>query len=843
MSDVEELRRLIEPHTTADVTATFQRFKQRTRSGDASKFVEYMVGEGLLAAGVAPKVIEALGAADKTVVERGGPAIAPPSTPASTAPPSTHGTQPSAMQPGPPSLTPASASHSSGTRPSATPSVTPSASLPGGRLPSGTPSAGSGGGTLPDATTKVPTPRAPETNLRLFEVIGRGGMGLVYRGEQVELGRPVAFKQLLDESNETQRERFIREARITAQLDHPNIVPVHLLEVPDRRGPIGYAMKLVLGKTLRTLLQEAAEAHEAGRKLDEEHALSTRLEHFTKICDALSFSHSRGILHRDLKPANFMIGKFGEVYVMDWGVARPIGAHAGYDASGTARQAIDPQLTQVGDVIGSPAYMAPEQADGRNDELDGRADLYALGLILFEVVSLRRAVRATNPVELFQMASGGLKAPLEHISKTEHIPRELRAIVDKATAFAPEDRYASVAALAEDVRRFMRGEAVSAMRDNVFLKLWRVMLRNRRATLFAVLGGVALMAGLVSWSLYRKTASELEARERGDRITALYSDVATQGHHIDAELQRMEEALEGLRTAAEWALTGPEPTGDAAQLYFASDFANPATRPKDFTGDTQYRWPVSVDFPVVGLAPGLDRDTVMPALRRIAPLRSHMRSMFVEAAERDPSTLSDRELRDFLLQRRGPIDYAYINLPQGVYFGFPGVDALPPDYDVRTAGFYTMSANKRGRRWGAPYVDSTTDELGDDLVLPCTQGLWSPTGEFLGVAGVEITVTKMVESLVVPGRETIRTSLVDADGKKVIDSRDAGKRFKASGKDEGITLHEFDIPEIVAAVRAHDEGLRTVHRDGHELLVAIVRLDVLGWYYVVEVDPKSVEGK
>ncbi|MFO0615701.1 MAG: serine/threonine protein kinase [Polyangiaceae bacterium] len=706
-------------------------------------------------------------------------------------------------------------------------------------------SAGGGGAAPPHVPADVEpsgaTARAPETNLRLFEVIGRGGMGRVFRGEQVELGRPVAFKQLLEEKDEVLRERFVREARITAQLDHPNIVPVHVLEVSDRRGPLGYAMKLVEGKTLRALLEETAAAYEAGRPIDEEHSLPRRLEHFTKICDALAFAHSRGIVHRDLKPANFMIGKFGEVYVMDWGVARPIGA-AGYDASGTRKRSIDPELTQLGDIIGSPAYMSPEQADGRNDELDGRADQYVLGLILFEVVSLRRAMSSTDVLELFERARQGLKSPLRHVSKHERIPAELRAIIAKATALAPGDRYTSVAALAEDVRRFMRGESVLAMRDGLFLKLWRVMLRNRRATLAILVGALAIAAITVSWSLYRKTASELAARKRGERITALYADVSAQGHRIDGELQKMEEALEGLRTAAVWALTGPEPPRESAPLYFNTDFADVARRPKDFTSETRYRWPVSVEFPVVEVAVGSSRDALLPALRRLSPLREHMREMFVRAAGQDPSTMSAEELRQFLLQRRGPIDYAYINLPEGVYFGFPGVDALPPDYDVRTAGFYTMSANKHGRRWGAPYVDSTTDELGDDLVLPCTEGLWSPSGVFLGVAGVEITVTKMVEtSLALPTRATVRTSLLNAEGKKVIDSFDAGKRFKASGKDEASTLYDFDIPEIVAAVRAGNPGLMEVRRDGRALVVAFVRLDVLGWFYVVEIDAKSLE--
>ena len=303
----------------------------------------------------------------------------------------------------------------------------------------------------------------------------------------------------------------------------------------------------------------------------------------------------------------------------------------------------------------------------------------------------------------------------------------------------------------------------------------------------------------------------------------------------------MEEGLEGLRVAAEWALTGPEPPPSDVALYFDKDFADPKRRPPDFTEKTSYRWPVSIEHPVIGLAPTASREAELPAIRRLALLREHMRAMFVTAARDDRATLSEAEQRDLLLNRRGPIDYAHISLPSGAFYMLPGMDSLPPDYDVRTADFYKISDHQRGKRWGRPYVDSTTDDKGDDLVLPCTQGLWSPDGRFLGVAGVEITVTKLVETgLVLPERPTLRTSLVDGDGKKVIDSSDAGKRFQGSGKDEGLELEDFDVPVVVTAVREGSSGARRLQRDGKDVLVLFVRLDVLGWYYVVEVDAATV---
>ncbi len=685
----------------------------------------------------------------------------------------------------------------------------------------------------------VEAPRAaapgPLKTLRLIDEIGRGGMGVVYRAEQGDLERTIAFKELIVTSDAVLRERFVREARVTARLDHPNVVPVHSIEI-GQDGTFGIAMKLVDGKTLKTLLVEAIDAYREGAPIDAAHDLEARLEIFLKICDALAFAHAKGILHRDLKPANVMIGRFGEVYVMDWGIARVVGARDPEPASATPVD-VPPELTRDGEIIGSPTYMSPEQAAGRNDHLDERSDEYALGLMLFEIVCLRRALRAPTTLAALRAAISGEKEELVHVAN-ERIPRELRAIVQKATAFSPGDRYATVSALADDVRRYLRGDAVLAEPDPPLQAVLRAMSRYRRTTLAAAVALVALSAVAIAWTQVRKKSAELALRERADRQSALSFEVSQQGHEIDAQLARMETALEGLRTAAEWALAAPEPR-DAPKIFLDTDFADPALRPSDFTTDTTYRWPVSVDAPVVGVAPSSDRAALLPTIRKLAPLASHMRAMFLEAGANRPAPADERE---WLLHRRGPIDYAYVDLAEGVHFVYPGIAALPAGYDVRTSSFYRSSDHQHGRKWGHPYIDATTDVRGDDLVLPCTQGLWSAGGEFLGVAGVEITVTKLVGSgLALPHRRTLRASLVDRDGKKIIDSNEANRRFhSSSGTDEELALADFDVPEIVRAIRAGEEGARAATREGRRELVAFVRLGRIDWFYVVEVDHETL---
>ena len=806
------LAHLLAPELGADAPNLLARAQRATASGDPAVWLEWMVAQGHLTAARRSAVMTALATASivTRVGENDAAALAPALAPAP------------APAPAPADAAVSGSRRSVDLRP----------------------------GVDPDDST----------NFRFGELLGRGGMGAVYRATDGVLGRDVAFKLLTEDRQPMVRERFVREARITAQLDHPNIVPIHTLETSPTDGHIGYAMKLVEGRTLAQLIRETAALHQAGRPLDDAHASVTLLEHFLKICDAIAFAHSRGVLHRDLKPANIMIGPFNEVYVMDWGVARRMGPAEEGDTHlmPEVTPPDEPALTRIGQVVGTPRYMSPEQARGLNDQLDSRSDEYALGVILFEIVSLRRAVPGETGRAALASAVEGRMVALEHIVPGRVIPPELAAIVWQATGRHPDARYPDVTALADDVRRYLRGEAVHARPDPPVQRVLRWMSRHREATLPLVLVAVTVTSGVGGVAVYREVRAqqarseaenrsaqaELAARERGARLTAFLGRVSEQGHRIDGEFVKLERALEGLRIAALWALTGPEPTGEVP-LFFDEDFAVETRRPHDF-GRSAYRWPVSIEHPVIGLAPSAraQKDTLLPRLRRLAPLRHHMQRMFVEAATGGQHVPTPEEARRIISGRLGPIDYAYVCLPEGVHFMLPGMAALPPDYDVRTSGFYQISDHQHGKRWGAPYIDTTTDTAGDDLVLPCTEGLWGPGGEFLGIAGVEITVTKMVETaLTLPDTPTLRQSLLRNDGRKVIDTHDAGKRFtNPGGKDEGLELFDFDLPEVVAAVRRGGSGVLEVERsvDGRPktVLAAYVPLNVLGWYYVVEVDPE-----
>jgi len=263
------------------------------------------------------------------------------------------------------------------------------------------------------------------TKYAFVKELGRGGMGTVYLAEDRELDRLVAVKVLnTPDVTDGLRERMIREAQIIARLEHPGIVPVHDAgTLPD--GRIFYAMKYVRGSRL-----DEYAAHGA--------SLRDRLRKFQAVCDAVAFAHAHGVIHRDLKPQNIMIGSFGEVLVMDWGVAKiRVDSHQSAVFN-----------TSDGTVIGTRNYMSPEQARGEI-EIDERADIYSLGAVLKFLLIDQKARKPA------------------------------KAIYFKAMAETPADRYASASELSADIGRLLDAEPVSAYRENALEKAGRWIGKNR----------------------------------------------------------------------------------------------------------------------------------------------------------------------------------------------------------------------------------------------------------------------------------------------------------------------------------------------------------------------------
>ncbi|MCE9581080.1 MAG: SUMF1/EgtB/PvdO family nonheme iron enzyme [Planctomycetes bacterium] len=302
---------------------------------------------------------------------------------------------------------------------------------------------------------------------RLLSEIGRGGLGRVVEARDAVLKRDVAVKLVLDDLPPELRDRFVREAELTARLEHPNVVPVHDFGVMrDEHGErqLFLCMKRVRGRDLGQVLRGLAR----GEPKDAAHWSRARLLRvFQDICLGVAYAHAQGVLHRDLKPANVMIGDFGEVLIVDWGLAKDlsaVGEVADEERVASPSSAPgSPLLTMEGAVLGTPAYMPPEQADGRLADMDERSDVYSLGAILFELLALRPPVEGNSLDEVItKVKCGALRAPSTvqrpaHVAAASPIPPELDAIVMKALARAQADRYAGALEFHDEVQLFLEG--------------------------------------------------------------------------------------------------------------------------------------------------------------------------------------------------------------------------------------------------------------------------------------------------------------------------------------------------------------------------------------------------
>ncbi len=315
------------------------------------------------------------------------------------------------------------------------------------------------------------------TRYELRGEVARGGMGVVYLARDRELERDVALKVIAAETAGLEAaERLRREARIIARLEHPGIVPVHDAgTLPD--GRVFYAMKLVSGQRLDELAQKALPLRE-------------RLRVLQRICEPVAFAHAHGVIHRDLKPENVMVGPFGEVLVMDWGVAK----HREEPPPRANGEGTPPPRsgdTAHGTILGTPAYMAPEQARGEVERVDARADVYALGAILYFLLTGHAPGRPRAdpeaPTRTWAGGSGprpaGVPPPRE---AAPDVPRPLEAICLKALAPEPEERYPSASDLAADVGRFLEGEPVSAYPEDVWRRALRFAARYRTPILLVL---------------------------------------------------------------------------------------------------------------------------------------------------------------------------------------------------------------------------------------------------------------------------------------------------------------------------------------------------------------------
>ena len=390
----------------------------------------------------------------------------------------------------------------------------------------------------------------------ILKEIGAGGIGRVLLSFDKHIGRNIAIKELLTERDSSVQNasilsideaRFLREARLTAQLEHPSIVPVY--EIGRRLdGSIYYTMRYVRGRTLSETIKGCSHL---GERLK-------YLSHFVNLCNAIAYAHSKGVLHRDIKPQNVMIGEFGETVVLDWGLAKI------KDSAGREDEKFENQMrllrdasagrTISGEVMGTPQYMPPEQAFGNVENIDERSDIYSLGAVLYEILTGFPPFNEDSPIDtVFAVRKyyTGEKRLIPVREEEPECPEELATIAEKALSPKKENRYQSVVDLVDDVEAYMAGRRVSGYRYSLFSYLKFLFKKGRVALSFILilitLSAISLLALNHIYRLHRESRlllyenRAMEAIEEDNPVLASYYAAVAQ--RLDTKKKRLSHLL------------------------------------------------------------------------------------------------------------------------------------------------------------------------------------------------------------------------------------------------------------------------------------------------------------
>jgi serine/threonine protein kinase len=405
-------------------------------------------------------------------------------------------------------------------------------------------------GTVGGLSSGWSTPRTDGPRFRILRPHARGGLGEVYVAEDGEIRREVALKEIRTDrsSDEGSIGRFVREAEITGQLEHPGVVPIYGAGTYADGRPY-YAMRFIHGQDLKDAIRE----FHAGGADFRSRAFRTLLGRFVDVCQAVGYAHSRGVLHRDLKPGNIMLGRYGETLVVDWGLAKTLNQTEQATSTGSVTSG-DSHHTHAGNVLGTPAYMSPEQAAGKIDQLGPATDIYALGGILHAILSGSAPVDGSTLEEVLDRVRRSDLRPIPPSA-----PAGLGAISRKAMALRPEGRYAAASDLAADIERWLADEPVTAFRDPPLARAARWTRKNPATAAGAV--SIALTVTLASLiGLAVITGYNRRLADARDQTEAKNRELAAANTSLEAANGEIQRVATQLRASNE------EVTLRAAQL-------------------------------------------------------------------------------------------------------------------------------------------------------------------------------------------------------------------------------------------------------------------------------------
>jgi hypothetical protein len=481
--------------------------------------------------------------------------------------------------------------------------------------------------------------------------------------------------------------------------------------------------------------------------------------------------------------------------------------------------------------------MSPEQAQGRNADIDTRSDQCSLGLILFEIATLDPPFAGRTAQDVLANASAGRRRPLVHAFLGRRgVPRDLGAIIDRATSALASHRYASVVEFAADLRRYLRGDPVVARTDTFWERQQRAIGRNRQRVLTGILALIAVSAiaiGGLLWHNQRIVAAE---RQREMRLLQLRDAVANVSSDVQVRLIQLESAVENL--ADSFAQIGDFGRETPTKYFLQRDFRNAATAPADLVANGNYAGRISLSAPVWTVPPGMDDAQAQPLLKTLAALQPFHRDIYHRAAVMIRNRLVDVYAPAAEAgsddAETSPLAAIVIGLANGISARYPGWDGLPDDFDPRRQPWYLAAEGKRSPQWGDPYLSPTSKRVELAVSVP----MYDRDSRFAGVAAALLLPHKMVETLLdMRSSAGVRNVyLIDQSG-HVLASLAA--QAPATGTATG-AIEMFPAREILRSHATHATGILETTMNGRAVVLAYDEVEPLGWYVVAEADPAEL---
>ena len=661
------------------------------------------------------------------------------------------------------------------------------------------------------------------------KVFAEGGQGIIREGVDLNLRRLVAIKTLKAQAEDQfTRSQFIQEARVTAQLSHPAIIPIYSLNSDENDG-LHLAMKLVDGKTLKSSLEQLDHEYRTAGvdQFDERKSLMYRLEIILRVCDALDYANSRNIMHCDLKPENILIGEFRETYIMDWGIARQI-EEPGYDPA---------KWVRPDTISGTPRFLSPEAVHG--DHTDQRADIYALGLILFEVTTLKEAYMGRTSAEVVSLIREGRIAETRHKFGVKIDP-DLKAIIAKATAYDREERYQTVRELAMDLRRYMAGEETSANPYRLFGKLSAFAVHHKRFSLAFAAGSILLLLLTLGVTCYRRVsrinAVHTYSREVGE---ALIQSTAC-ADYIEANMARNAQFLSAV-TSEYIFLHGADLDADEDEtdcmLPVSALRTGAENPPPSLLYSSVYHR--RIDFSHFAHKTVHGEELTVAEKRRLhilAHLKDSIMQVFTDRLPPDVKAAAPAEQNEFLRLTGIPLHLLLFGFPDGQYVVYPGSGSYAAAYDPRSRHWYrTAQSSDGGFAWSKPYPGNTAEA---GYLLSCDVPMLDTAGNFLGVAGFDLSLNVIIRDLKTHGNtgsNVIEKTLLDNAGLILLST---GGRFASAmetNKEDSLTIF-FDDEDLFRQFAEVKYGTIVREENGRNYIYCVNYLPSQDWYYIEKID-------